>query len=221
MSDTTKRGKKTMHPTKTAFRLALLACLPGLALAANPAASPSGPYSSLRPGTESKIEAAPTDIDKAALVETSVEVIEIDQKRRLATVRSNDGRVFDLKIGDDVTNLGTVKPGDFLEVTYYVGKALSILPPGSAKPGIEKEVMQGDKAPVPGVAGKQITRTGKVVSVDKFKKTVTFIGADNRVHEMALGGTDLEHYLDELKKDDVVQVAFVEAVALTLKPAKR
>jgi hypothetical protein len=210
-----------MHPSKTAFRLALLACLPGLALAANPAAAPSGPYSSLRPGTESTIETAPTDIDKATLVETSVEVIEIDQKRRLVTVRSKDGRMFDLKIGDDVTNLGTVKPGDFLEVTYYVGKALAILPPDSAEPGIEKEVMQGDKAPVPGVAGKQITRTGKVISVDKFKKTVTFIGADNKVHEMALGGTDLEHYLNELKKDDVVQVAFVEAVALTLKPASR
>ncbi len=210
-----------MHPSKTAFRLALLACLPGLALAANPAAAPSGPYSSLRPGTESTIETAPTDIDKATLVETSVEVIEIDQKRRLVTVRSKDGRMFDLKIGDDVTNLGTVKPGDFLEVTYYVGKALAILPPDSAEPGIEKEVMQGDKAPVPGVAGKQITRTGKVISVDKFKKTVTFIGADNKVREMALGGTDLEHYLNELKKDDVVQVAFVEAVALTLKPASR
>jgi hypothetical protein len=210
-----------MTPIKTLLCLSLLASLPGLAGAENPAAAPSGPYSSLRPGTDSKIEVAPTDIDKAALVETTVEVIEIDQKRRLVTVRSADGRMFDLAVGAEVTNLGAIKPGDFLEVTYYVGKALSILPPGAAKPGIEKDVMQGDKAPVPGVAGVEITRTGKIVSVDKFKKTVTFIGADNKVHEMALGGTEHEHFLGELKKDDVVQVSFVEAVALSLKPAKR
>lgn len=210
-----------MIPHKTLLCLSLLAFLPGLAGADTPAANPAGPYSSLRPGTDSKIEAAPTDIDKAALVETAVEVIEIDHKRRLITVRSVDGRLFDLAIGAEVTNLGAIKPGDFLEVTYYVGKAVSILPPGAAKPGIEKEVLQGDKAPVPGVAGVEITRTGKIVSVDKFKKTVTFIGADNKVHEMALGGTEHEHFLGELKKDDVVQVSFVEAVALTLKPSKR
>lgn len=210
-----------MIPHKTLLCLSLLAFLPGLAGADTPAANPAGPYSSLRPGTDSKIEAAPTDIDKAALVETAVEVIEIDHKRRLITVRSVDGRLFDLAIGAEVTNLGAIKPGDFLEVTYYVGKAVSILPPGAAKPGIEKEVLQGDKAPVPGVAGVEITRTGKIVSVDKFKKTITFIGADNKVHEMALGGTEHEHFLGELKKDDVVQVSFVEAVALSLKPAKR
>lgn len=210
-----------MIPHKTLLCLSLLAFLPGLAGADTPAANPAGPYSSLRPGTDSKIEAAPTDIDKAALVETAVEVIEIDHKRRLITVRSVDGRLFDLAIGAEVTNLGAIKPGDFLEVTYYVGKAVSILPPGAAKPGIEKEVLQGDKAPVPGVAGVEITRTGKIVSVDKFKKTITFIGADNKVHEMALGGTEHEHFLGELKKDDVVQVSFVEAVALTLKPSKR
>lgn len=210
-----------MIPHKTLLCLSLLAFLPGLAGADTPAANPAGPYSSLRPGTDSKIEAAPTDIDKAALVETAVEVIEIDHKRRLITVRSVDGRLFDLAIGAEVTNLGAIKPGDFLEVTYYVGKAVSILPPGAAKPGIEKEVLQGDKAPVPGVAGVEITRTGKIVSVDKFKKTITFIGADNKVHEMALGGTEHEHFLVELKKDDVVQVSFVEAVALTLKPSKR
>jgi hypothetical protein len=210
-----------MTPIKTLLCLSLLASLPGLAGAENSVAAPAGPYSSLRPGTDSKIEAAPTDIDKAALIETRVEVIEINQKRRLVTVRSTDGRLFDLAVGPEVTNLGAIKPGDFLEVTYYVGKAVSILPPGAAKPGIEKEVLQGDKAPVPGVAGVEITRTGKVVSVDKFKKTVTFIGADSKVHEMALGGTEHEHFLSELKKDDVVQISFVEAVALTLKPAKR
>ena len=124
-----------MIPHKTLLCLSLLAFLPGLAGADTPAANPAGPYSSLRPGTDSKIEAAPTDIDKAALVETAVEVIEIDHKRRLITVRSVDGRLFDLAIGAEVTNLGAIKPGDFLEVTYYVGKAVSILPPRCGKAG--------------------------------------------------------------------------------------
>jgi hypothetical protein len=34
-------------------------------------------------------------------------------------------------------------------------------------------------------------------------------------------GTDLEHYLKDVKKGDMVQVSFVEAVALDLKPVRR
>ncbi len=200
---------------KTLTSLGLAACVPGLVLAADPAA----PYSALRPGTESKIEAAPTDLDQSMLVETAAEVVEVNQKARMITLKL-DGRLATVRVGKDVTNLGEIKAGDYLEVTYYEGKQIAILPPGSVEPGTTTDVLAGKTAPVPEVAGRQITRTGVIVDVDPFKKTVSFRGADNRVREMALGGTDLEHYLTELKKGDTVQVSFVEAVALALKPAK-
>ena len=201
---------------KTLACLGLAACVPGLTLAADPAA----PYSALRPGTDSKIEAAPTDLDQSMLVETAAEVVEVNQKARMITLKL-DGRLATVRVGKDVTNLGEIKAGDYLQVTYYEGKQVSILPPGSAAPGTTTDVLAGKTAPVPEVAGKQITKTAEIVGVDPFKKTVSFRGADNRVREMALGGTDLEHYLKEVKKGDIVQVTFVEAVALALKPAKR
>jgi hypothetical protein len=57
--------------------------------------------------------------------------------------------------------------------------------------------------------------------VDRCKGTVSFRGQDNRVREMSLHGTDLEHDLAEVRKGDTVQVSFVQAVALTLRPAAR
>jgi hypothetical protein len=201
----------------TLICLALAACLPGLTVAADPAS----PYSSLRPGTESKIEAAPTDMDQSMLVETAAEVAEVDHKGRTVTLKVPDGRLASIRVGKDVTNLGQIKAGDYLEVTYYEGKQVVILPPGAAELGTTKEVLQGKDAPVAGVAGQQIVKTVEILDVDPFKKTVSFRGEDKRVREMALGGTDLEHYLKEVKKGDTVQVSFVEAVALALKPAKR
>jgi len=199
---------------KTLTSLALAAWIPGLSLAAD------GPFSAERPGTASNIEAAPTDMDQSMVVETAAEVVDVDHKGRVVTIKG-DGRIAALKVGKDVTNLHDIKPGDFLEITYYEGKQVSILPPGSAKPGTTTEVMQGNKAPVPGVAGKEIISTAEILDVDKFKKTVTFRGPKGKVREMALGGTDLEHYLNEVKKGDIVQVSHVEAVALALRPVKR
>jgi len=200
----------------TLICICLSAGLPGLAGAADPAS----PYSALRPGTESTIEAPPTDMDQSLMVKTAAEVVEVDQKARMLTLRL-DGRLASIRVGKDVTNLGEVKPGDWLEVTYYEGKQVAILPPGAAQPGTTTDVMQGKDAPIPEVAARQVVKTVVILDVDPFKKTVSFRDAEGRVREMALGGTDLEHYLREVKKGDTVQVSFVEAVALALKPVKR
>lgn len=200
--------------------LGLAACLPAVGLAADPA-NPALPYSSLRPGTESKIEAAPTDLDQSMLVKTAAEVVEVNHKGRTVTLKVPDGRLATLRVGKEVTNLSEIKPGDMLEVTYYEGKQVIIQPPGAVAVGTTQEVLQGKNAPVAGVAAQQITATAEILDVDPFKKTVSFRGADKRVREMALGGTDLEHYLKDVKKGDMVQVSFVEALALDLKPVRR
>ena len=201
--------------------LALAACVPGLTLAADPGLDPSHPYSALRPGTDSKIESAPTDLDQSMLVETAAEVVATNLKDRTVTLKIADDRLATIRVGKDVTNLGEIKPGDMLEVTYYEGKQVILLPPGSESPGITREVMEGKDAPVAGVAGQQITKTGEIIDVDVFKKTVTFRDDKNRIREMSLGDSNLEPYLHELKKGDTVQVSFVEAVALVLTPVKK
>jgi hypothetical protein len=206
-----------MRFVQTLTGLALVACIPASSLAADP----SGDYSSLRPGTETKIEAAPTDLDQSMLVQMAAEVVETSLPSRTVTLKIPDGRLATLRVGKDVTNLGEIKPGDLLEVTYYVGKQVILMPPGSEAPGTTKEVMEGKNAPIDGVVGQQILRTVTILDVDRFKKTVTFRDANDQVREMALGGTNLEDYLDQVKKGDTVQVSFVEALALALKPVDK
>jgi hypothetical protein len=206
-----------MKAATTLISLALAAGLPGLSAAVDPAST----YSALRPGTDSKIEAAPTDLDQSMSVEAAAEVVHVDYKGRMISLRLADGSLATIRVGKDVTNLERIKSGDLIEVTYYEGKDVALLPPGSAKPGTSSEVLQGEDAPVPGVAGQQITKTVVILDVDRYKGTVSFRGQDDRVREVSLHGTDLEHYLAEVRKGDTVQVSFVQAVALTLRPAAR
>jgi hypothetical protein len=79
--------------------------------------------------------------------------------------------------------------------------------------------MTGTDAPVPGVAGQQVTKTVEILDVDRYKGTVSFRGQDDRVREMSLRGTDMEPYLDVVQKGDTVQVSYVKAMALRLRPA--
>jgi hypothetical protein len=206
-----------MKPAMTLISLVLAAGLPSLSVAVDSAP----PFSALRPGTDSKIEAAPTDLDQSLLVEAAAEVVHVDYKSRMIGLKLADGSLATIRVGKEVTNLDRIKAGDLIEVTYYEGKDVAILPPGAAKPGTSSEVLQGKDAPVPGVVSQQIVKTVEILDVDLYKGTVSFRGQDNRVREMSLHGTDLEHYLSEVRKGDTVQVSFVQAVALTLRPATR
>ena len=69
-----------------------------------------------------------------------------------------------------------------------------------------------------GVAAVQVRRTVKIITVDPYKKTISFMGPENRLREVSVDTPDLKRYLDELKDGDTVEVVYTEALAIAVTP---
>ena len=70
-----------------------------------------------------------------------------------------------------------------------------------------------------GAIGVKMTRRAEVVFVDPYQKFISFRSPDRGLRKISLKGTNLEHYLNELKKGDIVEVTYTEALAISLQPA--
>jgi len=169
--------------------------------------------------------APPTGIDKPVLVEATATVTAVDMKNHLVTIQGAEGDLAVLQVTDQVKNLPQVKVGDKVNIKYYRSAAASIVKLGEdAKLGAIKAI--GAKATPPagetpaGAIGVKLTRRAEVVFVDPYQKFISFRSPDRGLRKISLKDTDLEHYLDELKKGDIVEVTYTEALAISLEPAE-
>jgi hypothetical protein len=67
----------------------------------------------------------------------------------------------------------------------------------------------------------KVTRRAEVKFVDPIQKFITFLSPDRGLRKISLENSpELQHYLNELKKGDIVEVTYTEALAISLEPAK-
>jgi hypothetical protein len=163
-------------------------------------------------------------IDKALLVETTATVTAVDMKNHLVTIQGPDGNSAIIRVTDQVKNLPQVKIGDKVNITYYRSAVVDLVKTkGDVKLGTE---VRGAKASAPagmkpaGVIGTEVKRTVEVVFVDPYQKFISFRGPDIGLRRVTLEDRpDLQHYLHELKKGDIVEVTYTDAMAISLEPA--
>jgi len=163
-------------------------------------------------------------IDKALLVEATATVTAVDMKNHLVTIQGPAGNSTIIRVTDQVKNLPQVKIGDEINITYYRSAVVNLVKTkGDVKLGTE---VSGAKASAPagekpaGVIEMEVTRTVEVVFVDPYQKFISFRGPDIGLRRVTLENRpDLQHYLDELKKGDIVEVTYTEALAISLEPA--
>jgi hypothetical protein len=200
------------HKTMKSFR-PLMICL-GFAVATPVLAT--GEYSSLRP--KSQMETAPAALGQGVLVEMTATIEDVDMANRLVTLKGPEGRMVTVQAGPEVKNLGQVKKGDQVNVRYYKAIAVDVVVPGAApKSGSETAMVRAEPGAKPaGAVGRQTRKTVKILSVDPYKKAISFRDADGRWREVSMDRPDLEHYLKELKDGDTVEVTFTEALAVSI-----
>ncbi len=196
----------------------LIACL-GLALTlpALAAEQPKGEYSGLRPKAE--MEAAPAALGQAVLVEKTATVEDVDMATRLVTLKGPEGGMLTIEAGPEVKNLAQVKKGDRVNVKYYKSIAVDVVAPGTtgSQPAVETAKVTAEPGAKPaGAVARQVRKTVKILSVDPYKKAISFRDADNRWREVSMDRPELEHYLKELKDGDTVDVIFTEALAVSI-----
>jgi Cu/Ag efflux protein CusF len=194
----------------------LMICL-GIAVALSALAEePQGDYSSLKPKDE--MEAPPAALGQGVLLQKTGTIEDVDVASRLVTIKGPEGGMLTVQAGDEVKNLGEVKKGDQVIVSYYQSMAVEVLAPGTApKSESETAMVRAEPGAKPaGAVGRQERKTVKIASVDPIKKAISFYDADGRWREVSMDRPDLAHYLTEIKDGDTVEVVFTEALAVSI-----
>ena len=174
-----------------------------LALAAcQSQSSPSGPLPS---GTLA---------ENIATVTATVE--KIDQKTRRVTLSLPDGRSQTITVPEEVRNLPQVKKGDQVAARYYESVAFEVKPAGSGEPGVA--VASGGKraelGEMPAAVGAQTTTvTTTITGIDKKAGTVTLTDPDG---EDATVKVRNPANLDLVKKGDLVDITYTQAIAISV-----
>jgi len=167
--------------------------------------------------------APPAGMNKSMLVETTATVTAIDRKTNIVTIQGPDGNLAVIQVHDQVKNLPQVKIGDTVDIKYYRSVAASIVKlDDDTKLGTEVTAAKATAATgeMPaGAVGIQLTRKGEVVFVDPIQQFISFRSPDRGLRKFSLKDSpDLQHYLKELKKGDIVEVTYTEAMAISVEP---
>ena len=169
----------------------------------------------LRP--QSEMEAPPVALGQDLLVESTSTVEEVNRKDRLITLKDADGDMVTVKAGEEVRNFDQISKGDLVTVTYYQSTAVDVITP-EARPKTEvgAAMARAEKGEKPaGMLVSQVRKTVKIISVDPYKKAISFRD-ESGWREVSMNRPELEHYLEELKDGDTVEVIFTEAIAVSV-----
>jgi hypothetical protein len=170
-------------------------------------------------------EQPPAGINTATLVEVTAKVTAIDMENRLVTIQGPAGNSVVIEVTEQVKNLPQAKVGDLVDIKYYRSAYVDIVKT-DGKVDMATEVgaahigaATGQKPA--GAIGIEVKRKAEVVFVDPYQKFISFRSPDRGLRKISLKESpELQHYLQELKKGDIVEVTYTEAMAISLEPAK-
>jgi Cu/Ag efflux protein CusF len=152
-------------------------------------------------------------------VSATVEAIDLD--KRIVTLKDEDGKITDLKVGKEVRNLPQVKVGDVVTATYREAIAYEVYKPGQAQPGGAEAVVAGrakaGEKPAAGVA-EVMTVTATIEAIDKAASKVTLKGPEG--HEVTVKVKDPTK-LEGVNVGDEVQLTYTQALAISVHPAPK
>lgn len=145
----------------------------------------------------------------------TVAVTMVDKANRKLTIKNAAGEKMTFQVPSDVKSFDKLKVGDRVDIDYTESIALSMLPPGS-KPAITERA-----AAIPGAAGREMSISAEVVSVDAANNKVTFKGPKGQLKTVTVQDPEVQSKLPGLKPGQVMQLTYTEAVATAVQPAAK
>jgi hypothetical protein len=163
--------------------------------------------------------AQPKVLKERAAVMTA-EVMAIDLKTRIVTLKGPKGEVRDIKVGEEAVNLPQLKVGDFVTVKYYESLAVEVIKPGTVSGAGEKSaIVRAKPGETPGgMAARQSTVTATVTAIDKKKGTISLKGPDGKT---VVAKAEDPKNLDKVKVGDELMITYTEALAISVEKAKK
>jgi hypothetical protein len=159
--------------------------------------------------TESGGGAMPTTTE---IIHVTAVVTAIDRNARKVTIRTPDGEKTVVQAPVEMKAFDKLKVGDKIEVDYMESMALGMMPPGSSPAMVERTVAGG------GAAGREVTMSAEIVSVDVANNKVTFKGPKGAMRTVKVQNPDLQARLPNLKPGQVITLKYTEAVAASIQP---
>lgn len=148
-------------------------------------------------------------------------ILAVDTAARTITVETPNGPAL-VHVPDKVKNLGQIKAGDLIRITYQLAVATAIKRGGTA---IRSDVSAQSAGQVQqkgtiaaGSGMKQEVVTANVTAVDAAKNRITVQGPQGRVVTMKLPEPGLA---SQIKVGDQLEVAYRIAVAVQVLPAPK
>ncbi len=113
-----------------------------------------------------------------------------------------------------------LKKGDKIDVDYTESIAVAMLPSGTKLSASEKTAAAKTGKGMGG-AGRQVTVSAQVVSVDTANNTVTLKGPKGNVETVDVTDPDNQAKLPNLKPGQVMQFTYTEAMAVSVTPDRQ
>ncbi len=170
---------------------------------------------------EKKAAAKKPSVTKERTAQVTATVEAIDLEKRIVTLKGSKGNIFDLKVGEQAKNLPQLKVGDRVTMTYYESVAVKVFKKGEVPPvqGRTEGVMTAEPGQKPGGAAvSQVTVTAAVEALNKKKQTVTLKGTDGK--SVTVKVKDPKN-MENVNVGDEVVITYSEALAISVKPAKK
>jgi len=131
------------------------------------------------------------------------------------TIKNVSGEKLTVQVPVDVKSFDKLKVGDKVDIDYTESIALSMLPPGT-KPALTERA-----ASIPGAAGREISISAEVISVDAANNKVTFKGPKGQHKTVTVQDPEVQAKLPGLKPGQVMQLTYTEAVATAVQPVAK
>lgn len=164
---------------------------------------------------------APSQTTVRETLTITAEVTAVDLATRHLTLRGPLGGEITGQVEDDVKNLGQVKVGDMVSISYQASIALSASKPGEPNPlftGGDASTAEAGQRPAIS-ASEQSKQTVTVVSVDPEKRSIVLQGESGTLFPVEVERPEYARKLKNLRPGDKIDVVTTEAVIVKVTPA--
>jgi hypothetical protein len=166
---------------------------------------------------------APVSSSDVERVTATATVVAVDPATRVVTLKTDDGDVIDVTVGEDIRNFAQIKPGDGLVVTLQRSLTYTVSPKGTKLP----EALVVDRAgrAKPGqkpaaAVSRSASVTGVITAVDVPANTISVVGTGGGpVHVFEVRDPERQAYLPKISPGSLLTVTYTSAVALQVTPA--
>ena len=155
------------------------------------------------------------------VMRTTATVTAINTATRAVTIQGDQGPVT-IQVGPDVKNFNNLKVGDRVNISYYQGIAAKLVKGSKtvSDPAVSTFVQGNSPGMSPsGLVGASATVTAKIQDVNLPTNTVAFTDSNGTTHIVQVKTPEMQSFIRDLKRGDIVQVTFTDSVAVEVLPA--